>query len=46
MNTKVETRYGVVTLSGKAGNDAEMNLTSKLAKELNSVKDVNNLMAI
>jgi hyperosmotically inducible periplasmic protein len=46
LNTKVETKDGVVTLSGKAGNEAEMNLATKLAKDVNGVKDVNNLMAI
>jgi len=46
LNTKVETKDGVVTLSGKAGNEAEMNLATKLAKDVNGVKDVNNRMAI
>jgi hyperosmotically inducible protein len=46
LNTKVETKDGVVTLSGKAGNEAEKNLATKLAKDVNGVKDVNNLMAI
>jgi osmotically-inducible protein OsmY len=46
LNTKVETKDGVVTLSGNAGNEAEMNLATKLAKDVNGVKDVNNLMAI
>jgi hyperosmotically inducible periplasmic protein len=46
LNTKVETKDGVVTLSGKAGNVAEINLATKLAKDVNGVKDVNNRMAI
>ena len=46
INTKVETKDGVVTLSGKAGNEAEMNLATKLAKDVNGVKDVNNRMTI
>jgi hyperosmotically inducible periplasmic protein len=46
LNTKVETKDGVVTLSGKAGNEAEMTLATKLAKDVNGVKDVNNMMAI
>jgi len=45
LNTKVETKDGVVTLSGKAGNEAEMNLATKLAKDVNGVKDVHNRMA-
>jgi len=46
LNTKVETKDGVVTLSGKAGNAAEIDLATKLAKDVNGVKDVKNRMAI
>ena len=46
LNTKVETKDGVVTLFGKAGNAAELNLATKLAKDVNGVKDVKNRMAI
>jgi hyperosmotically inducible protein len=46
LNTKVETKDGVVTLSGKAGNIAELDLATKLAKDVNGVKEVKNRMAI
>jgi osmotically-inducible protein OsmY len=46
LNTKVETKDGVVTLHGKAGNADELNLATKLAKDVNGVKDVKNRMAI
>jgi hyperosmotically inducible protein len=46
LNTKVETKRGVVTLSGKASNAAELNLATKLANDVNGVKGVKNLMAI
>jgi osmotically-inducible protein OsmY len=46
LNTKVETKDGVVTLHGKAGNAAEIKLATKLAKDVNGVKDVKNRMAI
>jgi osmotically-inducible protein OsmY len=46
LNTKVETKDGVVTLNGKAGNVAEIDLATKLAKDVNGVKDVKNRMAI
>jgi osmotically-inducible protein OsmY len=46
LNTKVETKDGVVTLHGKAGNAAEIKLATKLAKDVNGVKDVMNRMAI
>ena len=46
INTKVETKLGVVTLYGKAANAAEMNLATKLASDVNGVKDVNNRMTI
>jgi osmotically-inducible protein OsmY len=46
LNTKVETKNGVVTLYGKAGNAAAFDLASKLANDVNGVKGVNNRMAI
>jgi len=46
LNTKVETKRGVVTLSGKASNAAELNLATKLANDVNGVKSVKNLMTI
>lgn len=46
LNTKVETKRGVVTLSGKALNAAELNLAGKLANDVDGVKDVNNRMTI
>jgi osmotically-inducible protein OsmY len=44
LNTKVETRNGVVTLSGKAGNAAEKNLATKIVNDIKGVKSVKNLM--
>jgi osmotically-inducible protein OsmY len=46
LNTKVETKRGVVTLYGKASNAAELNLATKLANDVDGVKRVKNLMAI
>jgi hyperosmotically inducible protein len=46
LNTKVETKDGVVTLYGKAGNAAASDLASKLASDINGVKNVNNRMVI
>lgn len=46
LNTKVETKRGVVTLHGKAGNAAELELASKLANDVAGVKGVKNLMTI
>jgi osmotically-inducible protein OsmY len=46
LRTKVTTKNGVVTLSGKAKNAAEKDLASKFAKDVNGVEDVNNLMTI
>jgi osmotically-inducible protein OsmY len=46
LHTKVETKDGVVTLSGKAKNAAEKDLATKFAKDVNGVEDVKNLMAI
>jgi osmotically-inducible protein OsmY len=46
LNTKVETKRGVVTLSGKASNAAELDLATKLANDVNGVKVVKNRMTI
>ena len=46
LKTKVETKHGVVTLSGKAGNAAEKDLASKIADDVNGVKSVQNRMTI
>ena len=46
INTSVTTKNGVVTLSGKASNAAEMNLAAKLANDVNGVKSVKNKMTI
>jgi Predicted periplasmic or secreted lipoprotein len=46
INTKVETKRGVVTLYGKASNAAELNLATKLANDVNGVKGVKNRMTI
>ena len=46
LNTKVETKNGVVTLYGKAGNAAALDLATKLANDINGVKSVNNRMVI
>lgn len=46
LNTKVETKSGVVTLYGKARNAAELNLVTKLANDVAGVKEVNNRMII
>jgi hyperosmotically inducible protein len=46
LNTKVETKHGVVILHGKAGSAAEMNLATKYAKDVHGVKGVKNRMVI
>ena len=46
INTKVVTRKGVVTLSGKAGSAAEVKLATKFANDVNGVKSVKNRMTI
>ena len=46
LNTSVTTKKGVVTLGGKASNAAEVELATKLAKDINGVKDVINRMII
>lgn len=44
--TKVTTKKGVVALSGKAANQAEKDLVSKLVADINGVKQVTNQMII
>jgi osmotically-inducible protein OsmY len=46
LNTKVETNKGVVTLYGKAKNAAEKDLATKLANDINGVKNITNRMTI
>jgi osmotically-inducible protein OsmY len=46
LDTKVETKHGVVTLSGKAGNTAEKDLASKIVNDVKGVKSVNNRMTV
>lgn len=46
INTKVDTKRGVVTLYGKASNTAELNLATKLANDVKGVKSVNNRMTV
>lgn len=45
INTKVETKDGVVTLTGKAKNAAEKDLAAKYAADVRGVKSVNNQMS-
>ena len=46
LKTKVTTKNGVVTLTGKANNAAERDLAAKFANDVNGVKSVNNKMTI
>jgi hyperosmotically inducible protein len=46
LKTKVTTKNGVVTLSGKAANAAEKDLATKLVNDVNGVKVVKNRMTI
>jgi hyperosmotically inducible periplasmic protein len=46
LHTSVTTKKGVVTLGGKAINATEVDLATKLAKDVNGVKDVINRMII
>lgn len=46
VKTKVETTNGVVTLSGKARNEAEKDLVTKLVNDVKGVKSVKNQMTI
>lgn len=44
--TKVKTNAGVVTVSGKAKNEAEKDLVTKLASDIHGVKSIKNEMTI
>jgi hyperosmotically inducible periplasmic protein len=46
LKTSVQTKDGVVTLSGEAANAAEMALATKLANDVNGVKSVDNRMTV
>ena len=46
LRTGTETRDGVVTLTGEAANQAEKDLVSKLTRDINGVKGVNNKMTL
>lgn len=46
VKTSVTTKRGVVTVSGKAANQAEKDLVSKLVADINGVKQVTNKMTI
>jgi osmotically-inducible protein OsmY len=46
LTTKVATKHGVVTVSGKAKNAAEKDLVTKLVDDVNGVKSVKNRMTI
>jgi osmotically-inducible protein OsmY len=46
VHTKVETKNGVVTLSGKAENAAEIDLVTKYVSDIKGVKRVNNKMTM
>ncbi len=44
--TGVETRDGVVTLSGRAANEAEKELAERLARDVSGVKEVRNNLTV
>ena len=46
ISTKVKTKHGVVTLSGKAANAAEKDLVTKLVNDVKGVKSVKNHMTV
>jgi len=46
VNTKVETKNSVVTLSGEARNAAEKDLVTKIVEDIKGVKSVNNQMTV
>lgn len=46
LKTSVTTKGGVVTLSGKAANAAELNLATKYSKDVRGVKEVKNAMTV
>jgi osmotically-inducible protein OsmY len=46
LHTEVSTKRGVVTLTGKADSEAQLNLASKLARDVHGVKEVRNRMSV
>ncbi len=46
LTTAIETKEGVVTLNGKVANEAEKELATKFASDVNGVKSVINNMII
>jgi osmotically-inducible protein OsmY len=44
--TEVSTKNGIVTLQGKAANEAQKELTTEYAKDVEGVKGVNNEMTV
>jgi hyperosmotically inducible periplasmic protein len=44
--TEVDTKDGIVTLRGEAASQAQKDLTTEYAKDVEGVKDVNNVMTI
>jgi len=44
--TEVDTKDGIVTLRGEAANQAQKDLTTEYAKDVEGVKDVNNEMTV
>lgn len=46
MATEVDVKDGIVTLRGDAANDAQKELTTEYAKDVEGVKDVNNEMTV
>ncbi|MDW7645212.1 MAG: BON domain-containing protein [Desulfuromonadales bacterium] len=46
LQTKVETKDGIVTLSGKVDSEAGKDLATQYAKDVSGVKEVKNLMTI
>ena len=46
LRTEVDTDNGVVTLRGQAKNQAEVDLVTKLVRDIDGVKSVNNQMTI
>lgn len=46
LRTRVETKHGVVTVSGKAANAAEIDLVSKLVTNVKGVRNISNQMTV
>jgi hyperosmotically inducible periplasmic protein len=46
IHTEVTTKRGVVTLTGKASSEAQLNLASKLAGDVRGVREVRNRMSV